>query len=118
MTDRDRTLARARRLRQGLVAGGAAGSLGVAAVVGLPALQQAGTSTQTAGSGTSGRSAPHSDDGVGQNADDHGGGWVFDDGGATPTVPSAPRQWTPPTSSFAPPSTGNGTTPHAGSSGS
>ena len=117
MTDRDRTLARARRLRQGLVVSGAAGSLGVAAVVGLPVVQQAGTSTQTAGSHSNGRAASQND---GQHTDDHEGGWSFDDGGASTggTAPSSPRQWTPPSSSFAPPSAGNGTSVHAGSTGS
>jgi hypothetical protein len=41
MDDRERKLRNARRLRRGVVTTGVAGSLGVAGLVGLPALQHA-----------------------------------------------------------------------------
>ncbi len=134
MDDRERKLRNARRLRRGVVTTGVVGSLGVAGLVGLPALQQATVGTPSAGQGqTTTRYDNPQQPAVGEDDGGHGG-WVFDDDsgassqGAQGTQGTqgtqrtqrtqGSQQWNPPSAGFAPPTVGNGGTPHAGTTGS
>lgn len=128
MDDRERALTNARRLRRGVVATGVVGSLGVAAFVGLPALQQAAGTSATTASSTPAQQAPTShevqrqtvtrgDDGGERGGDD---GWTFTGGtGATGATSQTPQQqWNPPSTGFSAPAPGNGGASHAGTMGS